>query len=137
MWRIKQTQTQRQINADLQQQINDLKNTIAQMQSGNYQSATSIQNSNLKTSDIAQLQQNAPNPFSQSCYIKYYIPSSVHQSLLIIADAGGHVLKQYNISSTGFGQQSIDGGSLASGVYTYSLYLDGKLFSTKQMILTK
>lgn len=32
---------------------------------------------------------------------------------------------------------SVDAGILSSGTYSYTLYVDGKLIDTKEMILTK
>jgi hypothetical protein len=45
----------------------------------------------------------------------------------------GHILKTYALSTTGYGKQTIYGGELSSGMYQYSLLIDGKLIDTKKM----
>ena len=45
--------------------------------------------------------------------------------------------KQANISGHGKGSVSINASTLAAGTYNYSLWIEGKLIDTKQMILTK
>ncbi len=83
------------------------------------------------------LEQNVPNPFSASTYIKYYLPSTANGGWLIISDMKGQTLRQYNIAQTGFGKQTIAPAEFAQGTYNYSLYVDGKLVDTKQMILAE
>jgi len=51
-------------------------------------------------------------------------------------DKTGKVLKEINVSGSGKGVLSIDASTLSSGAYQYSLYVDGRLIGTKQMILT-
>ena len=46
-------------------------------------------------------------------------------------------LKQLNITGAGKGTIHVDASTLASGAYNYSLYVDGRLIASKQMILTK
>jgi len=46
-------------------------------------------------------------------------------------------IKQINLSNADKETIRIDASTLSSGAYNYSLYADGKLISTKQMILTK
>jgi hypothetical protein len=42
-----------------------------------------------------------------------------------------------NISGSSKGSLKVEGPTLASGAYNYSLYVDSKLIATKQMILSK
>ncbi len=132
-------------NALLHQQLNDINSKINQIEnamsqccssfSSNLQSAISNQQS--ANNDGAKLDQNIPNPFNNSSSISYYIPSGKHNAQLMITDASGHALKTYNISSSGFGKQIIYGNELTSGMYQYSLLIDGKLIDTKKMALVK
>jgi hypothetical protein len=93
--------------------------------------------SNSGTADVASLQQNVPNPFNSTTYIQYYLPSTASAGTLVISDMNGQTLKQFSISSTGFGKQTIAPGQFAQGTYTYTLYVDGKRIDTKQMVLTR
>jgi len=46
-------------------------------------------------------------------------------------------LKQVNITGSGKGTVNIDAASLSSGAYNYSLIVDGRVTSSKQMALAK
>jgi hypothetical protein len=48
----------------------------------------------------------------------------------------GVEIKSYNITQKGKGSLTIDGYSLATGMYLYTLICDGREIATKKMILT-
>ena len=56
---------------------------------------------------------------------------------MIIADKNGKVLKQLTLSGAGKGIVHVDAAMLASGAYSYTLYVDGKLVDSKQMVTAK
>jgi hypothetical protein len=56
---------------------------------------------------------------------------------IVITDKNGKPLKQMNISGSGKGTVNIDAATLSAGAYHYSLVVDGRVISSKQMILTK
>ncbi|MEN0047679.1 MAG: tail fiber domain-containing protein [Bacteroidota bacterium] len=85
----------------------------------------------------AQLQQNTPNPFKGKTNIQYYIPEGTNTAMLRITNANGRVIKEIPIAATGEGQIELETSTLGVGNYFYSLLLDGQLFETKQMILSK
>lgn len=93
--------------------------------------------SNGANGDVAWLEQNVPNPYNASTFIKFYLPSTAKTGQLIITDMNGQTLRQYNISGPGFGKQTIASGELAQGNYTYTLYADGKKVDSKQMIISR
>lgn len=84
----------------------------------------------------ASLSQNIPNPFSNSTTINYSLPVKFSSAKIIVTDKSGNVLKQINLSANK-GSVNIDASTLASGAYQYSLYVDGKLVGSKQMIIAK
>ena len=86
---------------------------------------------------LPSLEQNIPNPFMQSSFIKFYIPSTAKNSSIIISDVNGRVIKTFSNLSIGFGTINIIGGELAAGNYEYTLLIDENKIDTKQMILTK
>ena len=85
----------------------------------------------------ATLEQNIPNPFNNTTTINYTLPKKYSSAKIIVVDKSGKVLKEINISGSGKGSLKIDASTLASGAYNYSLYVDGKLIGTKQMVLAK
>ncbi len=86
----------------------------------------------------ASLAQNTPNPFTNTTTINYALPQKFTTAqIIIITDKSGRQLKQLNISGNGNGSVNVDASTLSSGTYNYSLIVDGKVISTKQMILVK
>lgn len=83
------------------------------------------------------LGQNIPNPFDNSTLIPFRLPKNCKDaSLRITETTTGSILRVIPLVC-GETQISIEAGQLASGNYTYSLYVDGNLIDTKQMVLTK
>jgi len=56
---------------------------------------------------------------------------------IVITDKTGKILKQITLPGIGKGSVTVDASTLASGAYQYSLYVDSKLVTTKQMVLVK
>jgi len=83
------------------------------------------------------LEQNIPNPFNHTTTISYTLPQQYSSAKIIVVDKSGKVLKEVNISGSGKGSLKIDAATLASGAYNYSLYVNGRLISSKQMMLAK
>jgi len=94
-------------------------------------------NINLQGDDQPRLEQNTPNPFDSETQIKYYLPKGTQQAQLRITDLNGKVLKMVKLQGAGEGQINVSTNDLPSGNYQYSLFIGGKLFATKQMVLTK
>jgi hypothetical protein len=46
-------------------------------------------------------------------------------------------LKQVSLTAKGKGSLHVDASAFASGAYQYSLYVNGTLIDTKQMVLAK
>ena len=91
----------------------------------------------LQNERSAALFQNAPNPFSQSTEIRYYLPTSVSNAFLGIYDLNGRQLRQIRLTERGEGIQMISGAELPAGIYLYALIADGQKIDVKRMILTE
>lgn len=97
---------------------------------------TSIQKEKPNTIQ-ASLKQNFPNPFTNNTTIGYSLPLKFSTAKIIITDKSGKVLKQLNITGTDKGTRTIDASLFPSGIYEYSLFINGRLIDTKQMVLVK
>jgi hypothetical protein len=84
----------------------------------------------------ASLQQNSPNPFNQSTIIRYTLPQADKPSQLVVNSMAGTIVRQIPLQS-GTDSITIEGDTLAAGIYYYSLYVGNSLVDTKKMILTK
>jgi len=83
----------------------------------------------------ASLAQNIPNPFTNGTTINYTLPQQYSSAKIIITDKLGKKLKEINVSGRGNGSVKVAASALANGTYQYSLFVNGKLIDTKQMVL--
>jgi hypothetical protein len=121
-----------------QTQIEQLKNNLESCCHNNLKSANiSTESNKLLAENIAQLEQNIPNPFSQETRIGCTIPESSSSAVLYIYNMNGTQLQQHNVNGKGKQMVTISGSSLEPGMYLYALVVDGKEVDTKSMILTK
>ncbi len=95
------------------------------------------ENAKVLSSSSASLQQNIPNPFSNTTTISYTLPQQYASAKIIITDRNGSVIKQINLFDKGKGSVLIDGSTFLQGAYHYALIVDGKMISSKQMELIK
>ncbi|MDF2449143.1 MAG: hypothetical protein K0R26_1647 [Bacteroidota bacterium] len=79
------------------------------------------------------LGQNSPNPFSKSSSVKFELAKDVKSAVFTVTDVMGRVISTENVGTTA-GTHTVNLNTLASGVYYYSLNVDGNV-STKKMIV--
>ncbi|HTC00381.1 MAG TPA: tail fiber domain-containing protein, partial [Ferruginibacter sp.] len=141
-----QIQQVQQTNNNLQQQLNDLKTTIGQMQTAMSECCNSYSSNMvsaaqkpvvLNASDLPTLQQNTPNPYTGETVIGYYLPQSTTNAEIIVTDLSGNVIKSISLNGTGNGQIIFSAGALSSGSYFYTLLDNGQKIDTKEMIIAK
>ena len=92
---------------------------------------------NVTKDQIASLNQNIPNPFSENTKIEMVVPTIVSSAVLYIYNMQGNQIKQITITERGKTSVTIEGRTLKAGMYFYTLIADGKEVDTKKMILTK
>lgn len=88
----------------------------------------------LTNSYLVVLDQNVPNPFAEHTAIRFHIPNEVQEAQMLFTDMSGKVIKTLEISDRGWGRVNVYANDLSSGVYTYSLVLDGKIYDSKRMV---
>lgn len=126
----------------LVQSINELNAKIAVLEhnasneSNTSRGGTTSMSEDIDT-DIISLSQNKPNPFSDKTTIRLSIPENITKAILCIYDMNGTQIKQIEMSERGQFSQDISSTGLENGMYLYSLIADGKLISTKRMIILK
>lgn len=109
----------------------------AMLAAGNSDSNDGMVKLSAQDQDAAILGQNLPNPFGNSTVIPFRIPGDCRDATIVITEtASGKILRAIPVAC-GETQLSIDAGFLAGGTYSYSLYVDGQLIATKQMIIAK
>jgi hypothetical protein len=83
----------------------------------------------------ASLEQNEPNPFTESTVIRYFIPEGTGSSRIEIRNTENKVVGSFPVNVVGNGNISISAGTLAAGTYYYSLIINNQVFDTKKMVL--
>jgi hypothetical protein len=115
------------------QQISDLKNMLNDICN---LGCPGLQNANGNNQDVV-LYQSIPNPTTGSATIGYVINVPFTEAFINVTSTNGNVLNQFKISQQGKGSITFDGSPYESGTFRYSLYIDGKLFDTKSIVITQ
>ncbi len=92
---------------------------------------------NIDNQDKAQLFQNVPNPADGLTRIPFYLPQNVNSAQIVVNTINGQEVLRLDISERGNGEVNLDSNVLQSGVYTYTLVVDGQRANTKRMAVTK
>jgi hypothetical protein len=106
-----------------QQQINDLKALLGQR----------ANDRNAFSTTMGVLHQNTPNPANTTTRISYSLPTGTANAQLLITDAQGKMLRSLSLKSSG--TVDVNTITLSSGVYSYSLLIDGNLVDTKKLVV--
>lgn len=88
--------------------------------------------------DLKTSLQNSPNPFSDYTNIHFNLPNKGKVSI-VITDFNGFVIHRVDLGNKNKGAHDVEyaGNNLKSGVYFYSLLVDGKAIATNKMIVRK
>lgn len=88
----------------------------------------------LQSTDEPLLGQNIPNPFQSETRIPVYIPSRVAKAEIVFYGNDGKILQNVAIADRGNVTVEVNSEALVAGVYSYTLFVDGKPHSTLRMI---
>ena len=83
------------------------------------------------------LGQNIPNPFNNSTLIPFRIPKDCNDASIMITNTSTSEVISVIPISCAEDHLSVDAGTLASGAYSYALYVNGKMIDVKQMIIAE
>ena len=139
---VKAVQELSAANDSLKNQLTELTQRIdaielAQNKNSNASLQSSTSSDAISVNTAGSLEQNSPNPFNSNTIIRYSIPANIGNAKIIVTDISGSIVKEFSIANKGAGQVTINAGTLSSGSYIYSLFLNNKKIQSKQMILTK
>lgn len=81
------------------------------------------------------MEQNIPNPYSDETMIKYALPQTVNSAYMAVYDLSGKQLATFPMEK-GSTSLTVSGRDLAAGIYLYSVIADGKVMSTKRMVVS-
>lgn len=133
------TGKQDSINNSVQSQIAALQSAISSCCSSSQQRAASPttlaqRDVTLSDKDVIVLNQNVPNPFAEQTTITFSVPEKVGVAQILFYNNLGQVIKVIDIKTRGRGQLNVFANDLTSGMYSYTLFADGKAIATKKMV---
>lgn len=122
-----------------QTQITNLQNQINSCCPNNSKGTNSSHTITTKLTDIETiiLDQNEPNPFAEETNISYFIPESAGKAEIMFYTNDGRLINKVEIKEKGQGTLHIYASDLSSGIYTYTLMVNGKVVETKKMMKSK
>jgi len=87
--------------------------------------------------DMVRMDQNKPNPFSESTVIGLNIPEKTQKANIIIYDLSGKQIQNVPVAERGETNITVYASDLGAGMYIYTLVVDGKVVVTRRMIVEK
>lgn len=86
-----------------------------------------------KLNQLPRLDQNVPNPYRSSTTIPYFLPANTSKAKIIITDSEGKMIETIEVKGEGDGSVEVQLEQSTTGIYYYSLEVNGKLVETKKM----
>lgn len=123
----------------LVQSINELKAELAELKGTSARKAkaqpTGIED-NVANIDMVRMDQNKPNPFSESSVISLNIPDKAQTASIFIYDMSGKQVQSIPVIERGETNITVYASGLSAGMYIYTLVVDGKVCVTRRMIVS-
>jgi len=92
---------------------------------------------NVELGMAAKLEQNIPNPFTNTTSIHYYLPENNGNVYINFYNTSGALLRSERLQGTGYGNINVKAKDLPVGTFQYSLIIDGRIIDTKKMVQIK
>ncbi len=125
----------------LVQSINELSAKVAELEGkaskkAKAQTDATIIEDNVPDVDMVRMDQNKPNPFSESTVITLNIPTDTQTASILVCDMSGKQVKSLPVTERGETNITVYAADLSAGMYIYTLVVDGKVAVTRRMIVT-
>ena len=125
-------------NNQIRREMDELRGMMQEFLA-NYEQPEKIENRtrvNLNGSQSIILDQNVPNPFKERTNIGYVVPADVKDAHIYIFGQTGKIMKKVRLQA-GEGVLEVYASNLSSGMYSYSLVIDGQVMDTKKMVVNR
>ena len=120
----------------LVQSIKELSKKVSELEAADTNTnPTGIENT-VSDVDMVKMDQNKPNPFSESTVIGLNIPEKAQKAVIYVYDMSGKQIKSIKVEDRGNTSITVYASDLNAGMYIYSLVVDGKVCVTRKMIVT-
>ncbi len=134
---VKAVQEQQVMIAQLTEEVKQLKaagNTSLPVDPALDKAQAQVIQTELRSDANTVLYQNEPNPVSGKTAIRFFLPANATNAMLVFHNEFGTEIQKIELTTTGFGRVEAATEQLASGIYTYSLIVNGKVIDTKKMV---
>lgn len=124
----------------LVQSINELSAKVAELEGNSAKKAkakaemTGIEDA-VSNIDMVRMDQNKPNPFSESTVITLNIPEKAQTASIFIYDMSGKQVQSLPVTERGETDITVYARDLTAGMYIYTLVVEGKVEVTRRMIV--
>ena len=118
---------------ELSEELAELKGTSARKAKA--QSETTGIDETSSDVDMVRMDQNKPNPFSESTVIGLNIPEKTQKANIFIYDLSGKQIQNIPVAERGETNITVYASELGAGMYIYTLVTDGKVSVTRRMIV--
>ena len=126
---VKEQQVMIEAQAERIAQLEESISTIGSTESTNNTNVT------LSAYDLAELNQNTPNPFNGQTNIEYVIPTDAQKAQINVYGQNGQLIKTLGIDHVGQGTLTVTAQDLPSGTYSYQLVVDGRNIKSQKMVV--
>ncbi|MCX6316470.1 MAG: tail fiber domain-containing protein [Bacteroidetes bacterium] len=126
---VKAVQEQQAMIEKQQAQIDELRKLLLLTET-----KTPITYTELSNSENIQWLTISPNPFSGEVNIRYQMPAGSQQGKIVFSTVNGQPISSETLQGDGTGILKVNTQKLTAGVYTCSLYVNGKLVASEKMI---
>lgn len=121
---------------ELSEELEELKGASRNKAKAQSETTTAIDN-NVTDIDMVRMDQNKPNPFSESTVIGLNIPDKTQKANIFIYDLSGKQIQSIPVSERSETNITVYAGELGAGMYIYTLVVDGKVAVTRRMIVSE
>ncbi|TAE07894.1 MAG: T9SS C-terminal target domain-containing protein [Bacteroidetes bacterium] len=122
--------------SDLQKKIDEQNARITQLEATLLKLQQQLNPSDNFNKKEAKLYQNVPNPANQNTVINFSVPQEAKSAKMMIYNLQGEQLKSYNLNGRGDDKVEISASELKTGMYIYTLIVDGEIVDSKKMVIT-
>lgn len=122
---------------ELSQELAELKGTTGKKAKAKTKTKTTTIEETASEVDMVRMDQNKPNPFSESTVITLNIPEKTQKANIFIYDMSGKQVKAIPVDDRGETNITVFASDLTAGMYIYTLVVDGKVAVTRKMIVSE
>ena len=97
--------------------------------------ASAVEKANRNSQKLPQVYPLPPCKYAEDMVVKMYVPAKVKDVKFFIYNLSGTLLHSFDVTDRGEGKLRIPKETIQTGVYLYSLFVDGQMTEMKKMFI--